>query len=136
MIAAEKIRTKLQNNGDKTTAYTLTGKPFTFWLTENNNAIAFDKLPKPAYNLVLFDILEDYMKKHGGKIEKGNAHNYKFGHPKCNEHTAVGIIAIEMQKPKIGDSVLDPIFILSAIMDWADIAHNERGYLKLKKLYL
>ena len=34
-----------------------------------------------------------------------------------------------------GISVVDPVFVLSAILDWAGIAHNERGYLELTADY-
>ncbi len=30
-----------------------------------------------------------------------------------------------------GDSVFDPVFVLAAVLEWADIAYNGRGYLEL-----
>lgn len=29
----------------------------------------------------------------------------------------------------------DPVFVLAAVLDWAGIAHNERGYLTLTADY-
>ena len=34
-----------------------------------------------------------------------------------------------------GISVVDPVFVLSAILDWAGIVCNERGYLELTADY-
>ena len=40
-----------------------------------------------------------------------------------------------MPGKKEGMSVFDPVFVLSAILDWAGIAHNGRGYLELTAEY-
>ena len=40
-----------------------------------------------------------------------------------------------IRRKKEGMSVFDPVFVLSAILDWAGIAHNERGYLELTADY-
>ena len=53
----------------------------------------------------------------------------------CTEDTIVGCIAKEYAGKKEGMSVFDPVFVLSAILDWAGIAHNERGYLELTAEY-
>ena len=44
-------------------------------------------------------------------------------------------LAKEYAGKKEGMSVFDPVFVLSAILDWAGIAHNERGYLELTAEY-
>ncbi len=31
--------------------------------------------------------------------------------------------------------MFDPVFVLAAVLDWADIARNERGYLTLTADY-
>ena len=36
---------------------------------------------------------------------------------------------------KIGESVLDPVFAIAAIMDWAGIVHNNRGYIEYTPAY-
>ena len=35
----------------------------------------------------------------------------------------------------MGDSVYDPVFVLAAVLEWADIAYNGRGYLELTENY-
>ena len=44
-------------------------------------------------------------------------------------------LAKEYAGKKEGMSVFDPVFVLSAILDWAGIAHNKRGYLELTAEY-
>ena len=71
----------------------------------------------------------------GGKARKGNGRNYKLGYGECTEDTVVGCIAKDYAGKKEGMSVFDPVFVLSAILDWEGIAHNERGYLELPAEY-
>ena len=52
----------------------------------------------------------------------------------CTEDTIVGCIA-KYKHIAEGAYAYDPVFVLSAILDWAGIAHNERGYLELTADY-
>ena len=54
------------------------------------------------------------------------------GHDKCSGDTVVGVIALEYLGKQEGDSVIDPVFVLAAVLDWAGIAANERG--KIRRL--
>ena len=76
----------------------------------------------------------EHLFRNGGKARKGNGRNYKLGYGDCTEDTIVGCIAKEYAGKKEGMSVFDPVFVLSAILDWAGIAHNERGYLEQKNM--
>ena len=71
------------------------------------------------------------MHENGGKAKKGNGRNYKLGQPGCELDTVVGAIAFRHFGKKLGESVYDPVFVLGAIMKWAEICHNKRGYLEL-----
>ena len=51
----------------------------------------------------------------------------------CTEDTIVGCIA-KYKHIAEGAYAYDPVFVLSAILDWAGIAHNERGYLEQKNM--
>lgn len=72
------------------------------------------------------------LKRENGKVKKGNGHNYKLGDNGCSEKTVCGIIGYEYFKKNTGDSVFDPVFIVCAMMDYAGICKNTRGYLVLK----
>ena len=34
---------------------------------------------------------------------------------------------------KKGESVYDPVFVLAAVLEWAGVARNQRGYLELEQ---
>ena len=42
---------------------------------------------------------------------------------------------IKSSKKEHGESVFDPVFVLAAVLDWADIANNERGEIVLTASY-
>ena len=43
----------------------------------------------------------------------------------------LGYIAKKYFGKKPGESVYDPVFVLASVLDWAGIAHNQRGYIQL-----
>ena len=95
-----------------------------------------DKLPiKPPYRFDVFDQIVDLLLANNGKARKGNGRNYKLGEPECDETTVVGYIAKYYAKKEYGESVFDPVFVLAAVLDWADIANNERGEIVLTASY-
>ena len=52
------------------------------------------------------------------------------------EDTVVGYIGAHYFGASYGTYVFDPVFVLAAVLEWAGIAHNERGYLSLTADYL
>ena len=50
--------------------------------------------------------------------------------------TVVGAIGKNYFGATEGKYVFDPVFVLASVLDWAGIAHNERGYLRLTAEYL
>lgn len=132
---SEIIKQKLKENGGSATVLGQTGRAYQIRATADGNGFSCDLMTAPSYKLAIFDELVQYMQTHGGRIAKGNGRFYKFGEPQCDENTVVGIIAINYHKPKIGDSVLDPVHFFAAILNWANIAYNKRGYLELKESY-
>ena len=47
----------------------------------------------------------------------------------------IGTIAKKYAGKKDGESVFDPVFVFAAVLEWAGIAHNERGELVLTQSY-
>lgn len=87
------------------------------------------------YSYEIFDAIVDLLlKSPGGRARKGNARNYKLGEPGCEESTVAGTVLLFMGK-KPGDSGLDPVFILAAVLEWAGIATNGRGEIALTASY-
>lgn len=87
------------------------------------------------YSYEIFDAIVDLLLKSPGYCaKKGNARNFKLGEPGCEVTTVAGTVLKFMGK-KPGESGLDPVFILAAVLDWAGIAKNGRGEIILTAEY-
>ena len=134
--ASEIIKTKLKQNGGKVIVYTAQGLPCEIWVAADGVSFESDKLPiKPAYRFDVFDTIVELLKKQNGRARKGNGRSYKLGEENCDDTTVVGYIGRHYFKKSNGDSVFDPVFVLAAILEWADIAKNERGELVMTASY-
>lgn len=133
--ASEIIKTKLMDNGGHVTVHTARGLPCEVWMNADGASFTSDKLPiKPPYTYHTFDVIVDLLVSQGGRARKGNGRNYKLGDNNCDHTTVVGVIAMD-RGYTIGNSVFDPVFVFAAILEWAGIAHNERGELVLTHQY-
>ena len=133
--ASEIIKAKLMDNGGHVTVYTARGLPCEVWVNADGLSFTSDKLPiKPPYEYRVFDVIVNLLVSQGGRARKGNGRNYKLGENNCDKTTVVGAVAIDRGN-KAGDSVFDPVFVLAAVLEWAGIAHNERGELVLTHQY-
>ena len=47
-----------------------------------------------------------------------------------------GYVAHKVHGVKEGESSFGPGFVICAILDWADICNNERGFLTIKSSFL
>lgn len=134
--ASDIIRNKLYENGGRITVYSVSGKPYVIKAAYDQKSFLCDQLPiSPPYEYTVFDVIIDLLLKSGGKAPKGNGRNYRLGEGNCTEDTVVGTIAKNYAGKKNGDSIFDPVFVLAAVLDWAGIAHNERGYIELTASY-
>lgn len=87
------------------------------------------------YSYEVFDaIVELLLNSPGYRAKKGNARNYKLGEPGCELSTVAGTVLTFMGK-KPGESGLDPVFFLAAVLDWAGLATNGRGEIALTASY-
>lgn len=132
--ASEVIRKKLIEAGGTAKIHTLQGKAFNITITHDGKAFETKKLPQVNYGFDVFDVIVDLLREKNGKAFKGNGRNHKLGHPGCELDTVVGIVAYQYAGKKEGESVLDPVFALAAILAWAEICYNERGFLTLRSL--
>lgn len=139
---SEIIRRKLYEEGGKVTVKLLTGKDCLVVVTEDGKGITSDKLNNYSlkYDFIVFDMIVNFLRESGGSAPKGNSYGEedKVGNPegKCTEDTIVYHIAVNYSKKKEGDSVNDPVFVLAAILEWAGIAKNCRGYVQLCNEYM
>lgn len=133
---SEIVKAKLLDNGGRVIVHTARGLPCEIVAHSDGKSFVSKKLPiKPPYEYTVFDTIVDVMLANGGRARKGNGRNYKLGHPECDENTVVGAIAKNYAGKTEGESVYDPVFVLAAVLEWAGIAHNERGELVLTQSY-
>ena len=131
--ASEIIRQKLLDNGGIATVLSVTGKPYHISVRPDGNGFLCDKLPNgDGYDYQVFDIVVDFLQKKGGKAEKGTAKGVKLGDAKCDENTVVGTVAKKIpQSQKRRFRSRPCVYSGGAVLEWAGIAKNGRGYLEL-----
>ena len=135
--ASEIIRAKIRANGGRVVVHTARGLPCEIIASPDGHSFTCDKLPiKPPYQFEVFDIIVNMLLANNGRARKGNGRNYRLGEPECDETTVVGAIGYNYSGKTKGSSVYDPVFVLSAVLDWAGIANNERGEIALTASYL
>ena len=59
-----------------------------------------------------------------------------MGYGKCTEDTIVGTIATKYFGKEQGESTYDPTFVIAAVLEWAEIAINQRGFVSLNPKYI
>lgn len=134
--ASEIIKAKLMACGGRVIVHTARGLPCEIWADADGKSFVSNKLPvKPNYEYRVFDVIVELLLANGGRARKGNGRNYKMGDPECDETTVVGAVAKNYAGKKNGESVFDPVFVFAAVLEWAGIAHNERGELVLTQSY-
>ncbi len=132
------VKRKLYEAGGRIDIKLLDGKDCIVIATEGGKSITSDKLNNYTlkYDYSVFDIIVDLLKNSkDGKAPKGNSFGKedKVGQGKCTPDTIVGYIAINYSHKKYGESAYDPVFVLAAILDWANIAQNCRGFVQLNE---
>ncbi len=133
---SEIIKSKLKEAGGKAVVYSLTGKPYELRALADGESFASEAIPiKPNYTYKVFDVIVDLLLSQDGKARKGLGRSARLGEKDCEETTVVGAIGKEYSGKSLGEYVFDPVFFLAAVLEWAGIAHNERGYLELTADY-
>ena len=135
------IKRKIYEAGGTVTISLLDGKPCHIAASNDGRTFTSDKLNHYSIKLdfEVFDCIVELLRNSKNyKAPKGNAHGKddKVGYGKCTSDTVMGTIALKYFKKNIGESTLDPVFVLAAILDWAGIAKNLRGYIQLNPAYL
>lgn len=130
--ASDIIKRKLMENNGRVIVHTIRGLPCEIRAASDGVSFHCDKLP--PYRYKVFDVIVDLLISQGGRAKKGNGHK-KLGEPGCDETTVAGAIGYQYFEKKSGESLLDPVFVLAAILEWAGIASNERGELVLTNNY-
>ena len=135
-LPSEIIKSKLIKSGGRAIVGSFSGKTYEIRAANDGKSFLCKQLPiSPPYEFAVFDVIIDLLKRQGGRAKKGNGRSYKLGEHGCEDSTVVGAIAKYYSGKKDGESVFDPVFVLVAVLEWADIAHNYRGYIELTPSY-
>lgn len=134
--ASEIIKTKLKAAGGRAIVHSISGNSYELKAESDGRSFTSEAIPiSPNYTYEVFDVIVDLLLSQGGKARKGLGRNAKLGEPNCEETTVVGAIGKRYAGKSFGDSVFDPVFFFASVLEWAGIAHNERGYLELTAEY-
>ncbi len=137
VLASDIIKKKLSERKGRAMVYSARGNAYEIRVGRDGVGFECDELPiKPNYEFRVFDVMVECLIKNGGSANKGNGRNYKLGEKKCDDTTLVGYVAKHYAGKKDGESVFDPIFVLVAVLEWAEIAFNRRGHAELTEKYL
>ena len=136
-LASDIIRKKLLENGGRAVVSSARGNQYEIRASRDGAHFECNELPiKPPYELLIFDVMVECMVKNGNKARKGNGRNYKLGASECDDTTIVGYIGKHYARKPSGSSVFDPVFVLVPILEWAEIAYNDKGMVYLTASYL
>lgn len=131
--ASEIIKAKLIDSGGRVMVRLYGGELREITASPNGREFLCPQLIPYPYEV--FDAIVDLLLKNPGyRAKKGNARNYKLGEPGCEDSTVAGAVLVFMGK-KPGESGLDPVYILAAVLEWAGIAKNGRGEISLNAEY-
>lgn len=143
IVPSEIVKRKLYENGGSITIPLFGGETCRVLASSDGQTFTSDKLTSGygyfvSYEYRVFNVIVELLKSSSnGRARKGNAHGKedKVGFGKCTEDTVIGTIALKYAEKSIGESTYDPVFVLAAILDWAGIAYNRRGYIELTAEY-
>lgn len=134
MKPSEVIRKKLQESNSNTATITLySGENFSIKMG-NGDYFVSEKLPFQEISFDIFDIVVDFLKTQPNfKGRKGGCRNSKVGEGNCTKETVMYAIATKYYGKNDGESSYDPLFVIAAMLEWAGIAKNGHGFIKLLK---
>lgn len=130
--ASEIIKRKLKEQGGRATVKLLTGTEYEIWVEPGGERFASNGLGSVTVEFSIFDVVENYLKRHGGVARKGCARD-RLGTKNCGLDTLAGAILQEHYGVPIGGTGFDPSFVVYAVMEWAGLVKNARGKLILKR---
>lgn len=137
-IVVRTIKEKLNDNNGRAIIRLYQGDSCAIWFDEKGKGLVSPKIP-PANQLVweVFDAAVEVVLSNGSKAVKGKARSgAKLGSDDLPLNSVEGYIAHKVHGVKEGETAFGPGFVICAVLDWADICKNERGYLTMNPTFL
>lgn len=129
--ASDVIKNKLYDNNGVVVISLPKGGACRISIADSGNAFESNKLGNQIVDFYVFDIIVDFLKNNGGEAPKGLGRSDRVGYGKCGPETVMYQIATQYYGKETGESTFDPLFVLAAMLEWAGIAENGWGYLRL-----
>lgn len=130
--ASDIVRTKITNAGGSIIVRQLQrDKTASVWLVRGGTKFMSDKLPNYEFTFDIFDIVVDFLRENGGYADKGAVRGFNVGKGKFSSDTISYQIATQYWGKVDGETSFDSLFIIAAILEWAGLVENGRGYLRL-----
>lgn len=104
----------------------------------NAKGLVSPKIPVP--NQLTWEVFEaavEVVVQNGGKVMKGKARSgAKLGSDDLPLDSLEGYIAHKVHGVEVGKAAFGPGFVVAAILDWAEICNNERGFVTIKPSFI
>ncbi len=137
-LVIKKIKEKLNDSGGRASITLFRDDSCDIGYDTNGKGLVSSKIP-PENQLTweAFNAAFEVVIENDGKVIKGNARSgAKLGSEGLPLDSLEGHIAHKVHGVQIGDSAFGPGFVIAAVLDWAEICHNERGYLTINNEFM
>ncbi|OCA98716.1 nuclease-related domain-containing protein [Clostridium beijerinckii] len=138
-LVTRKIREKLDESGGHASIKLFRGDSCEISYDSNKNGLVSPKIPVPdQLTWESFNAAVEVVINNGGKAPKGSARSKgaRLGNDKLPMNSVEGYVAHKVHGVKEGQSAFGPGFVIYAILDWAGICNNEKGFLTIKPSFL
>lgn len=136
-VVTRLIKEKLNSAGGETNIPLLQGNPCDIKYVDSGTGLESSKAPSGAHmEWDVFIAAVGAVVAGGGKVKKGNARSGKLGSKMLPMDSLEGHVAIKMYGCKPGESAPGAGYVIAAVLDWAGICINTRGYLKINPWFL
>ncbi|RFU70028.1 DUF2089 domain-containing protein [Bacillus sp. V59.32b] len=137
-LVVKKIKEKLNANGGRTLIPLYSGDLCDIGFDPNGKGLVSPKIPVPNHLIwEVFDAAVEVVYQNGGKAMKGKARSgAKLGSDDLPLNSVEGYIAHKVHGAQFGETAFGPGFVIAAILDWAGICRNERGYLTINPSFM
>jgi hypothetical protein len=137
-LVVRKIKEKLNKSDGRASIPLYNGDLCEIGFDSNSNGLVSPKIPVP--NQLTWEVFEaavEVVIQNKGKVIKGKARSgAKLGSDDLPLDSLEGYIAYKVHGVEIGKAAFGPGFVVAAILDWAEICNNERGFVTINPKYL
>lgn len=130
------IKNKLNESNGRAVISLYSGDCCEITYDNDGAGLSSPKIPlKDQLTWEVFDAAVFIVRKNGGKAMKGQAQSgAKLGNDKLPLNSVEGYIAYKVHGKKEGQTAFGPGFVICAVLEWAGICRNQRGYLEFNSL--